>query len=188
MYKKVLKSISHRKVQIKMTMRYYYTLIRMATIEDISSVQSLSHVRLFATPWPADHQASLSITNSQSLFKPRSIELVMLSKHLILGCPLLLLPSIFPKIRVFLMSQFFTWAGQSIRVSASASVLPVNIQDWFPLGWTGCFSFLSKWFSRVFSNTTIQNHQFFSAQPSLWSLFNLEKLTTGNSFFLRKLP
>ena len=101
MYKKVLKSISHRKVQIKMTMRYYYTLIRMATIEDISSVQSLSHVRLFATPWPADHQASLSITNSQSLFKPMSIELVMLSKHLILCRPLHLLPSIFPSIRLF---------------------------------------------------------------------------------------
>ena len=129
MYKKVLKSISHRKVQIKMTMSYYYTLIRMATIEDISSVQSLSHVRLFATPWPADHQASLSITNSQSLFKPMSIELVMLSKHLILGCPLLLLPSIFPKIRVFLMSQFFTSGGQSIGASISASVLLMNIQD-----------------------------------------------------------
>ena len=77
-------------VQIKTTMRYYYTLIRMATIEDISSVQSLSRVRLFATPWPADHQASLSITNSRSLFKLMSIELVMLSKRLILGCPLLL--------------------------------------------------------------------------------------------------
>ena len=72
----------------------------------------------------------------------------------------------FPASGSFPISQFFTWAGQSIRVSASASVLPVNIQDWFPLGWTGCFSFLSKWFSRVFSNTTFQKHQFFGAQLS----------------------
>ena len=101
MYKKVLKSISHRKVQIKMTMRYYYTLIRMATIEDISSVQSLSRVRFFATPWTVTHQASLSITNSQSLPKLLSIELVMLSNHLIFCHPLLFPPSIFPSIRVF---------------------------------------------------------------------------------------
>ena len=63
-------------------------------------------------------------------------------------------------------SQFFTSFGQSIGVSASASVLPVNIQDWFPLGWIGCISLQSKGLSRVFSNTTVQKHQFFSAQPS----------------------
>ena len=68
---------------------------------DLSSVQSLSHVQLFATPWTAAHQASLSITNSQSLLKLMSIELVMPSNHLILCCPLLLPPSIFPSIRVF---------------------------------------------------------------------------------------
>ena len=69
----------------------------------------------------------------------------------------------------FQMSQFFPSGGQSIRVSASASVLPVNIQDWFPLGWTGWISLQSNGLSRVFSNTTVQKHQFFSAQISLQS-------------------
>ena len=136
MYKKVLKSTVTKKVQIKTTTRYYYTLIRMATIEEISSVQSLGRVRLFATPWTAACQASLSITDSRSLFKLMSIELVMPSNHLILGCPLLLLPSIHSNIRVFLISQFFTSGGQSIGASASESVLSMNIQDWFPPGLT----------------------------------------------------
>ena len=86
------------------------------------------------------HQASLCITNSRSLVKLTSIELVMSSNHLILCHPLLLLPSIFPSIRVFQMSQFFALGGQNIGVSASASDLPVNIQDWIPLGWTGVWS------------------------------------------------
>ena len=75
----------------------------------------------------------------------------------------------FPSSGSFPMSQFFSSGGQSIRVSASASVLPVNIQDWFPLGWTGLMSLQSKGLSRVFSNTTVHKHQFFSAQLSLWS-------------------
>ena len=75
----------------------------------------------------------------------------------------------FPASGSFQMSQFFTSGGQSIRVSASASVLPMNIQDWFPLGWTGQISLQSKGLSRVFSNTTVQNHQFFGIQVSLWS-------------------
>ena len=75
--------------------------------------------------------------------------------------------NLFQKKRYFPMSQFFTSGGQSIRVSASESVLPMNIQDLFPLGWTGWISLLSKGFSRVFSNTTVRNHQFFSAQLSL---------------------
>ena len=94
----------------------------------------------------------------------------------------------FPASGSFLMSWLFTSDGPSIGVLVLASVLLMNIQGWFPLGLTDLISLLSKWFSRVFSNTTVQNHQFFSAQPSLWSLFNLEKLTIGNSFFLRKLP
>ena len=102
-----------------------------------SSVQSLSHVRLFATPRTAARHTSLSITNSWSLLTLMSIELVMPSNHLILCRLLLLLPSIFTSIRVFQMSLFFASGGQSIGVSASASVLPNNIQDWFPLGWTG---------------------------------------------------
>ena len=97
----------------------------------ISSVQSLSHVRLFATPWTAACQASLSIINSQSLLRLMSIELMMPSNHLISCYPLLLLPSVFPSIRSFPMSQFFTSGGQSIGVSASASVLPMNIQTDF---------------------------------------------------------
>jgi len=88
-------------------------------------------------PWTAAHQASLSFTISWSLLKLMSVESVMPSKHLILCRPLLLPPSIFPSIRVFPMSQFFTSGGPSIGVSASASVLPMNIQDSFSLGWTG---------------------------------------------------
>ena len=133
------------------------------------SVQLLSLVQLFATPWAAARQASLSITNSQSLFKLISIESVMPSSHLILCHPLLLLPSIFPTIRVFQMSQLFPSGGQSIGVSASTSVLPVNTQDWSPLGWTGWISLQSKGLSRVFSNTTVQKHRFFHAQLSLES-------------------
>ena len=132
-----------------------------------SSVQWLSHIHLFATPWTAAHQASLSITNSQSLLKLMSIESVISSNHFILCRPLFLLPSIFPSIRVFSKSQFFILGGQSIGASASASVLPMNIQDWFPLGWTGWISLQPKGLSRVFSNTTVQKQQFFGAQLSL---------------------
>ena len=92
----------------------------------------------------------------------------MPSNHLIL-CHPLLPPSIFPSIRSFPMSQFFTWGGQSIGVSASASVLPMNIQDWFPLGWTCWIAMQSKRFSIIFSNTTVQKHQFCSTQLSLQS-------------------
>ena len=92
-----------------------------------SSVQSLSNVQFFATPWTAAHQSSLSITNSPSLFELMSIDPVMLSNHLTLCCPLLLPPLILPSIRVFL-SQFFSSGGQSIGVSASTSILLVNNQ------------------------------------------------------------
>ena len=129
-----------------------------------SSVQSLSHVQLFATPRTAALQASLSNNNSQRPLKPMSIQLVMPSNHLILCHPLLLLHSIFPRIRVFQVSQLFS---QSIGVSVSTSVLPMNIQDWSPVGWTGWISLQSKGLARVFSNTTVQKHQFFSAQLSL---------------------
>ena len=122
---------------------------------------------VFATPWTAACQASLSITNSQPLLKLMSIELVMPSNHLILCCPLLFPPAILPASGSSPMSQFFTSGGQSIGVSASASVLPKNIQDWFPLGWTGCIPLKSKGLSRVFSSTTVQKHQFFSTQLSL---------------------
>ena len=95
-----------------------------------------------------------------------SIKLVMLSNHLIFCCPLILLPSIFPSIRVF---QLFASCGQDIGALASASVLPINIQGWFPLGLNDLITLLSKGLFRVFSRTTVQKHQFFSSQPSLWS-------------------
>ena len=98
-----------------------------------SSVQSLSCVRLFVTPWITARQASLSITNSRSLLKLISIESIMPSSHLILCHPLLLLPPIPPSIRVFSNESTLPWGGQSIGVSASASVLPTNTQDCSPI-------------------------------------------------------
>ena len=133
----------------------------------IGSVQLLSRVRLSVTPWTAACQASLSFTNSWSLPKLMSMEPVMPSNHLVLCHPLLLPPSVFPASGSFPVSLFFTSGGQSIEVSASASVLPVNIQDCFPLGWTGWISLQSKGLSRVFSIITVQKHQFFCAQLSL---------------------
>ena len=130
------------------------------------SVQSLSCVRLFATPWIAALKASLSITNSQSSLRLMFIELVMPSSHLILCRPLLLLPPIPPSITVFSNESAFHMRWPSTGVSALASVLPVNTQDWSPLGWTGWISLKSKGLSRVFSNTTVQKHQFFGAQLS----------------------
>ena len=100
------------------------------------------------------------------LLKFMSIESVILSNHLILCCTLLLLTSIFLSIRVFPVSWHFILGSQSIGASASVSVLPMNIQYLFPLGWTGWISLQSKGLSRVFSNTTVQNPQFFGTQLS----------------------
>ena len=122
-------------------------------------VQSLSHVWLFVIPWTASHKTSLSITNSWNLFKLMSIESVMPSNHLILYCPFFSCLQSFPASASFPVSQFFTSGGQSIGISASASVLSRNIWDWFPLAWTGWISLQSKGLSRVFSNTTVQKHQ-----------------------------
>ena len=133
----------------------------------VNSVQSVNHVRLLVTPWTAACQASLSITNSWSLLIFMSIESVMPSHHLILCRPILLLPSIFPSIRVFpnesvLHIRWPKYCTYSFSISSSS-----EYQDWFPLGWTGWISLLSKGLSRVFSNTTVQKHQFFTAQLSL---------------------
>ena len=138
-----------------------------SAINDFSSVQSLSRVWLFETPWTATCQASLSITNSWSLLKLMSIESVLPSSHLILCHPFLLPPSIFPSIKVFSNELALHIGGQTIK--ASASILWMNIQDWFPLGLTGLISLPSKGLSRVFSNTTVQRDRFFRTQPSLWS-------------------
>ena len=126
-----------------------------------SSVQSLSRVRLFATPWTVGRQAFLSI--SQSLLKLTSIKLMMPSNCLIL-CPFSSCLQSFPTSGSFQISHFFTSGSQSIGVSALASGLAKNIQDWFLLGWTGWISLQSKELSRIFFNTTVQKHQFFGAQ------------------------
>ena len=136
------------------------------TLIQNSSVQSLSCVQLFETPWTAYRQASLSITNSQSSPKPMSIESVMPSNHLILCRPLLLLPSIFPSIRVFSNESALRIRCQNIGVSASISILTMNTRDWSPLGCTGWISLQYNGVSRVFSNTTVQKHQFLGTQLS----------------------
>ena len=141
-----------------------------------SSVQFLSRAWLFVTPWTAAHQASLSITNSQSFLKLMSIESVMPSNHLILYHPLLP-PSIFPSIRVFSNESVLhiRWPKYG---SFSFSTLPMNIQDWFPLGWTGWISSQSKGLSRVFSNTTFQKHQ-----SSALSFLYSSTLTSINDYW-----
>ena len=145
--------------------------INLQCIFTVSSVQSLSRVWFFATPWIAARQASLSITNSQSSPELMSIESVMPSSHLILCRPLLLLPPIPPTITVFsnestLHMKWPKYWSFSFSFSWNWSVLPMNTQDWSPLGWTGWTSLQSKGLSRVFSNITVQKHQFFSTQPS----------------------
>ena len=138
----------------------------------ISSVQLLSRVRLFVTPWTTARQASLSITNSQSSLRLTSIESVMPSSHLILCHPLLLLPSIPPSIFKWVSSphQVAKYWSFTFSISPSsdysASVHPMNTQDWSPLGWTVRISLQSKRLSRVFSNTIVQKHQFFGAELS----------------------
>ena len=134
-----------------------------------SSVRLLSHVWLFATPWTAVHQASLSITNSPSLPKLMSIESVMPSNHRVHCCPLLLLPSIFPSIRVFSNESALRIKWPNYW-SFSFNISPSNEHS-------GLISFRMDWLdllavqrlSKVFSNTIVQKHQFFSAQLSLWS-------------------
>ena len=114
-------------------------------------------------------QAPLSFTISQSLLRFMSTKLMMLSNHFILCCPLLLLPSIFPRIRVFSneLALCLRWSNHwSFNFSTS---LPMNIQGGFPLGLIGLIFLQTKGLSRVFSSTTIWKHEFFSTQPSLWS-------------------
>ena len=120
--------------------------------------QSLSHVQLFVISWTAACQIIFSFSISWNLLKLMSTESTMPSKHPIFCCPFSSFPQSFP-----------ASGGQSIGVSDSASVLPMNIQGWFPLGLTGLISLQSRGFLRVFSRTTVQKHQLFSAQASLWS-------------------
>ena len=140
----------------------YYLGISISSVQ-FSSVQSLSCFQLFRVPWTAACQTSLYNTNSQSFLKLMPIETVMPSNHLILCRPHLLLPSVFSSIRVFSSESILciTWPKDW-----SFNFLPMNIQDWSPLGWTGWISLQSKGISRVFSNTTVPKHQFFSTQLS----------------------
>ena len=141
------------------------SLLKNCSVQ-LGSVQSLSRVWLFVTPWTATPQASLYITNSRSPHKPMSIELRMPSNYLILCRPLFLLPSIFPSISVFSNES-----ALSIRWpkywSFSFNISPTNEHPGLsPLGWTGWISLQSKGLSRVVFNITVQKHQFFGAQPS----------------------
>ena len=138
------------------------------SLKHVSVQFSCSVVSNSATPWVTARQASLSITNSRRSLKLMSIELLMPSNHLILCHPLLLLPPIPPSIRVFSNESVLRFRWPKCWCFASASVLPMNIQGRFPLGLTDLISLDSKGLSRVFSNTTIQKHQFFGSQSSLW--------------------
>ena len=139
----------------------YFCFIDYAKAFDyvqLTSVQWLRCVWLFVTPWTATCQASLSNTNSWSLAKLMSIESVMPSNHLILCHPLLLLPSVFPSIRVFSNESALCIRWPNTGASASTSVLPMKIQDWSALAWTGWISLQSKGLSKDFSKTTVQKH------------------------------
>ena len=127
-----------------------------------------SVTKSYLTPWTTACQALLFSTISRSLLKFMSFESMMLSNHHMLYCLLLLCLWSFPASESFLVSQLSVSSGHCIGTSTSTSVLPMNIQCWFPLGLTGLISLLSKRFSRVFSSTILK-HRFFGAQPSLWS-------------------
>ena len=149
-----------------------------------SSVQLLSPVHLCKTPWTAAHQTSLSITNSQSLLKLMSIESVMPSNHLNLFHPLLLPPSIFPSNRVFLNESVLHMRWPKYwSFSFNISTFD-EYSGLIPLGLTGLISLQSKALLRVFSNTTVQKHEFFGAQLSLWSKSHIHTLTTGKTIAL----
>ena len=153
----------HHKSHARMTMHFYRTL-------QFSSVQSLSRVRLFAIPWIAARQASLSITNSWSSLKLKSVKSVMPFSHLIFCCPLFLLPPIPPRIRVFSNESALCMRWPKYWIFSFSINLPKKSQGWSPSEWTGWISLKYKGLSRVFSNTTVQKHQFFGTQPS--SQFN----------------
>ena len=135
-------------------------------VTQFSSVQSLSRVRLFATPWIAASQTSLSITNSgvhsDSCPSSQWCHPAILSSVI----PFSSCPQSLPASGSFPMSQLYAWGGQSTGVSALASFLPKKSQGWSPSEWTVWISLQSKGLSRVSSNTAVQKHQFFGAQPS----------------------
>ena len=139
-------------------------------------LQYFGHLRRFPCPSPTTGVYSDSRPSSQWCHPTISSSVVSFSSGL-QSCPA---SGYFPR------SQFFSWGGKSIRVSASASVLPVNTQDWSPLGWTGWISLQSKGLSRVFSNITVQKHQFFGAQPSFLVQLSHPYMTTGKTIALTR--
>ena len=151
--------VSSLLLQIQVELLIFQT-VHLFCLLLLSSVQLLSRVRLFATPWIAAHQASLSITNSRRSPRLTSIESVMPSSHLSLCSPLLLLPQSLPASEPFPMSQLFAWGGQSTGVSASASFLPKKSQGWSPSEWIGRISLQSKGLSRQRGN---------SQPPYMWN-------------------
>ena len=154
---KVMFTIHDKEMEIN-TMTWYHS--------QFSSVQLLSSVQLFPTPWTTVHQASLFITSSWSWLKLMCIELVMAFNISFSVVSFSSCLQSFPASESFPISQFFALGGQSIGVSVSASVFPMNIQDWLPLGWNDLYLLQSKGLSKVFSNTTVQKHPFFGAQLS----------------------
>ena len=150
-------------------------------VSDSLQPHGLQHARL-PCPSPTPRAYSNSCPSSQRCHPTISSSVIPFSSCL----------QSFPPSGSLLLSQFFASGGQNIGVSASESVLLMNIQNWFPLGWTGWISLLSKGLSRVFSNTIVQKHQFFGAQPSLWSNFHihtwlLEKLAFTRQIFVCKV-
>ena len=131
-----------------------------------SSFQSLSHFWLLVTPWTAARQASLSSPTSGVHPNPCPLRRWCHPAITFSVIPFFSCSQSFPASGYFQMSQLFASGGQNIGVSPSTSVLPMNTQEWSPLRWTGWISFQSKGLSRVFSKTTVQKHQFFSAQLS----------------------
>ena len=143
-------------------------LIFILFLRVVVVVQSLNHVQLFVTPWTAACQASLSFITSGAC--SNSHPLIWWWYHPTISSsivPFSFCLGSFPESRSFPVSQFFASGGQSMRASVSPSVLPMNLQDWFPLGWTGLISLKSKALLSVLPNTTVQKDPYFGAQPSL---------------------
>ena len=148
---------------------------RVHKSSNLTSVHLLGPLQLFVTPWTATHQDSLSIIiQTPGLYSNSCPSFlwchptISSSITCFFSCPQSL-----PASGSFPMSQFFASGSQSIGASASVTVFPMNIQDWFPLGLTGWISLQTRGFSKVFSSTRVWKHQFFGAQSSLWSSFHI---------------
>ena len=148
-------------------------------------VQSLSHIQLFETPWTAHTRLTCPSPSLRAFSNSCSLSQWCHPTILFSVVPFSSCLQSFPASESFLMSQPFASGGQKTGASASASVLPMNIQNWFPLGLTGLISLESKGLSRVFSNTTVQKHHLFGVQLSLWSNSH-PYTTTGKTIALTR--